>query len=330
MATFLVQVQKSIVGIRGESRNRRLWFNVALAAVGWCTPRASSLGALIEDVRAGHATHVIERKHAERMDPLKYQRPTAAPTAGNVAQAERLFERLGLGPSLQRRHARADEVVFEWQPREEKAKATGIFGHLLDHQRSGAERALLGTRAQPITYAKFQRDVLPHALDMEVVIPHQGNFIALTTAVDRDAPPLLQWDQPDSRNPFAWYVYNNGSPASNWGLRRGRGKGVGITLQPSQWSRASVSSHHGSSVILMIEGAADQRDPGLALFPESLRSELHEVRATLEAHSRRTKLGKLPRGTQNAAGLRVGDNSAAEVWVRTSQGTARYVIDRME
>ena len=329
MASFLVQVQKSIGGIRGEARNRRLWFNVAMAGAGWCTPRSSALGALIEDIRAGHSTSVVERKHAERMDPLKYQRPTAAPTAGNVAQAERLFEKLGLAPALQRRHARADEVVFEWKP-QWKGVQPGIFGHLLTHQRSGAERALLGTRAQPITYARFRRDVLPTAIEMEVVVPHNGNFIALTTSVDPDAPPILQWDSLEARNPFAWYVYHQGSPASNWGLQPGRNKVVGITLQPSQWGRGLEGGHHGSSAILMIEGAADQRSSSLALFPECLRSELHEVRATIEAHSRRAQLAKLPRGTQNAAGLRVGDNGPAEVWVRTAQGTARYVIDRME
>ncbi|ANT45240.1 hypothetical protein Xoosp2_18 [Xanthomonas phage Xoo-sp2] len=330
MASFLVQTQKAVVGIRGEARNRRLWFAVAMAAVGWCTPRSSALGALIDDVRSGISQSAVERKHAERMDPLKYQRPTKEVSAGNVAQAERLFERLGLGPSLQRRHARADEVVFEWQPTQQKAKDTGIFGHLLAHQRTGAEKALLGTRAQPITYARFQRDVLPQAIEMEVVVPHHGNFVALTTAVDPDAPPILQWDSLECRNPFAWYVYHNGSPASNWGLRSGRSKVVGITLQPSQWGRGLNGGHHGSSAILMIEGAADQRSSTLALFPECLRSELHEVRATVEAHSRRMALAKLPRGTQNAAGLRVGDSSPAEVWVRTAQGTARYVIDRME
>ncbi|UQM93949.1 hypothetical protein vBSmQDWS359_39 [Stenotrophomonas phage vB_Sm_QDWS359] len=329
MATFLVQVQKSVLGVRGEPRNRRLWFNVAMAGAGWCTPRSSALGALIEDVRAGHPTHVVERKHAERMDPLKYQRPTAAPTAGNVAQAERLFERMGLAPALQRRHARADEVVFEWKP-QWKGVQPGIFGHLLVHQRGNAERALLGTKAQPITYARFKRDVLPQAIEMEVVVPHHGQFIAITTAVNPDAPPILQWDSLECRNPFAWYVYNQGSPASNWGLRPGRAKVVGITLQPSQWGRGLDGGHHGSSAILMIEGAADQRSSSLALFPECLRSELHEVRSTVEAHSRSQQLAKLPRGTQNASGLRVSDGSPAEVWVRTAQGTARYVIDRME
>lgn len=331
MASFLVRTQRRVAGVRGEARNRALWFAVATAGAGWCTPRASALGALIDDLRSGVPQSAVERKHAERMDPLKYQRPTKAPTAGNVAQAERVFERLGLAPALRRRHARADEVVLEWQPRAQpRGQDSGVFGHLLHHQRAGAERTLLGTRAQPITYARFRRDVLPVAHELEVVVPQHGQFIALTTAVDPEAPPILQWDSPERRNPFAWYVYHNGSSASSWGLRPGRAKVVGITLQPSQWGRGLDGGHHGSSAILMVEGAADGRVSGLALFPECLRSELHEVRSTVEAHSRRMQLERLPRGVQNAAGLRVGDGSPAEVWVRTASGTARYVIDRME
>lgn len=35
------------------------------------------------------------------MNPLQYQRPQAAPSAGNVAQAERIVEKLGIANSLE-------------------------------------------------------------------------------------------------------------------------------------------------------------------------------------------------------------------------------------
>jgi hypothetical protein len=332
MVDFLLMVHKAVdgVGVRGEARNRALWGAVGIAPPGWCTPRSSALGALVDDVKAGLSAANVKRKHDERMDPLKYQRPTAAPRAGNVATAERTFERLGLAASLKRRPARADEVVLEWKP-QWKGVRPGLFGHLLEHERGPASARLLGTQAQPITYARFRRDVLPHAISMEVVVPGQGEFIAVTTAVERDAPPILQWDREECRNPFAWYVYAGGSPASNWGLRPGRAPVVGITLQPSQWGQPlDRPGHHGSSAILMIEGARDSRSSTLALFPECLRSELHEVRSTVEAHSRRTAMQPLPVGTQHASGLRVSDRGGAEVWVRTGTGVFRYRLDRME
>ncbi|UGL62720.1 hypothetical protein [Xanthomonas phage FMYAK-P1] len=329
MAEFLVEAKRAMAHLSGEAVNRRLWFRVAMAGKGWCTPRSSLLGALIDDIRSGASVESIRRNHNKRADPLTYQRAQAAPTAGNVAQAERLFERMGLARSLERRPARADEVVFEWQPQPpRKNQAGGVFGHLLQHERLSTERALLNARAERVTYARFARDVLPRALEIEVVVPHQGNFCAITTAVHPDAPPILQWDSMECRNPFAWYVYHQGSPASNWGIRSGRAKVVGITKQPSQWGGGF--SHHGNSVIFMIEGAADQRQASLALFPECLRSELHEVRATLEAHSRSARLERLPRGVQHASGLRLDDKTPLEVLVRTEGGVARYALDRMD
>ncbi|UYA98991.1 hypothetical protein P9A54_gp06 [Xanthomonas phage vB_Xar_IVIA-DoCa10] len=332
MAEFLIEAKRSMAHISGgEAVNRRLWFRVAMAAKGWCTPRSSVLGALIDDIRSGASVESIRRNHNKRADPLTYQRAQAAPTAGNVARAERLFEQMGLARSLERRPARADEVVFDWTPQVTDAPQSsgGIFSHLLAQDRLKTERALLNVQAERITYARFARDVLPRALEIEAVVPHQGNFCAITTAVHPDAPPILQWDSLECRNPFAWYVYHQGSPASNWGLRSGRVKVVGVTKQPSQWN-GDRFSHHGRSVIFLLEGAADQRNASLALFPECLRGELHEVRATLEAHSRSTKLARLRPGVQHAAGLRVDDRTPLEVLVRTSGGVARYQLDRMD
>lgn len=319
---------KSISSARGESYNRRLWYRVAKAPAGWCTPRSSIVGALIDDMRAELSTEGLRHAHNKRMDPLKYQRPETV-SAGNIARAEQIFQERGLAKSLERRPALLNEVQFDWQPKPGRAlQASGIFGHLAAHERTSVERSLLNVYPTKVTYARFLRDALPRALDIEAIVPHQGNFIGLTTAVHEDAPPILQWDSLEKRNPFAWYVYHNGSPASNWGLKSGRVKVVGITKQPSQWNGGF--EQHGSSFIFLLEGAADQRDASLALFPECLRSELHEVRSTIEAFSRTGRLQRMQRGLRLAAGLRVTDTNGIELLVRTAAGITRYMIDRLD
>lgn len=329
---FLIEA-KSHAQVRGEAYNRKLWFRVALAPAGWCTPRSSIIGALIENFRSGMSIEGIRKAHNLRMDPLKYQRPTAAPTAGNIARAEALFAKAGLAKSLERRMAALDEVLYraDWQPKGTglRTKPTGgLFGHLMQHERPAAERSLLNSTATRITYARFARDVLPRALEIEAVVPHQGNFSQLTTCIHASAPPILQWDLDEARNPFAWYVYHNGSPASNWGLRAGRVKVVGIVKQPSMWNGGF--EHQGRSMVFLLDGAADQRPASLALFPESLRADLHEVRSTIEAYSKNGKLARPPRGTPIAAGIRVDDVNKLEVLVRSAGGLARYIIDRMD
>jgi len=41
----------------------------------------------------------------------------------------------------------------------------------------------------------------------------------LVTAKHPEAPPILQWDSPDKRNPVSLYVYVNGSATADWNLR---------------------------------------------------------------------------------------------------------------
>lgn len=333
MAAFLDGSFKKTAGKKGEQLNRVLWRLVSSAAAGWCTPRASVLGALVEDLQAGLSAEVITRKHGERMDPLKYQRPTAPTTSGNVAQAERLIEQMGLAPSLRRRFAAADELVHLWTPptpAPDRSRKEGVFGHLLDNQKP-ANVARLTAHPVRMTFSKFRRDILPHALEMEVKVPGHASFCAYTTAVVKDAPPLMQWDSEECRNPFAWYVYHSGSPASQWGLRSGSYARVAcISEMPTMWGGETRWKDLGDSALFVLEGAKDSANRSLALFPECLRGELHQVRRTIEMHSKSQKLELLEEGRQHAAGLRVGDNQSVELLVRSLSGVSSYIIDRWE
>jgi hypothetical protein len=330
MASFLLDAHDRVAGRKGEQRNRILWRLVGEAAAGWCSPRGSVVGALVDDLRGGLSAESVARRHNERMDPLQYQRPSAPTSAGNVAQAERLFAELGLAPSLRRRFAAADELVHLWAPPRGPATAqSGVFGHLLSSRPVGQVR--LTTSPVTMTFAKFRRDVMPQAIEIEARVPHRGQFCALTTAVERDAPAILQWDSDECRNPFAWYVYANGSSASQWGLVAGQHvRVICMSEMPPAWTDRARWRDYGNSALLVLEGARDSMNASLALFPECLRPELHQVRRTIEAHSHSRKLELLEDGRQHAAGLRVGDGMPAELTVRTAAGTASYVIDRWE
>ena len=103
------------------------------------------------------------------------------------------------------------------------------------------------------------------------------------------APPLLQWDREDRRNPVSWYFYHGASDASWFSLQGGAWVSVlGITPKPSSWQEGFA--YQGEGVAFILDGARDQRNDSLGLFPETLRADLHGVRATIEAHSRSRKL----------------------------------------
>ncbi len=338
MGLFLRDVHGELSGVKDERRRDRiLWAAVGRAARGWCTPRGSAFGALCEDVRAGKDVREISRAHDARLAPDQYQRPQAPPKAGNVRAAEKLFEELGLAPALERRHLALEEAEMFWTPARGaptlRDGSPGVFSHL-EPKAVPSRNASLTSTPQRLTFAKFERDVLPKTLRMKIRPPAHGAYCALTTAVHPDAPPILQWDSPEGRNPAAWYLYTGGSPASRWDLSPNAMADVaGLCKLPPDWLGQDGFRHQTAGrVLFAIEGCRDVfRGGGLALFPESLKSELHAVRATIEAHSTSRQLVPLPEDSRYASGLLLGAGDFhVDLEVVTADGTARYLLDRLE
>lgn len=330
-AQWLRDLHTAFDEAKGAGRTNVAWLAVAKAPTGFCHPRSSMIGTLLEDIVAGLDFGDVSRKFAAKMHPLQYQRPQAAPSAGNIAQAEKIIAELGAAGSLARRYARLDEVEKIWSPAEHMEPSDeGVFGHL---KPKGTEPAApMSVPAQAITWEKFARVVLPDATAIEVRVPGSGNFAALVTAENPDAPPILQWDLPEKRNPVSWYLYNGGSMASRWGLAAGSWARVNaVCLQPSMWAGGNFE-HQGRGALLVIDGAKDSGAAGCgnALFPETLKAELRGVRSTIEAYSRSAKLGGTD--TASANGLKLGKGGGgAHVRVTLSNGTRmEYSIDRWD
>ena len=335
-AEFLLRLHDEVPRKAGPKRDAILWRAVANAPPGFCTPRGGMIGTLLADIAEGRDFATVKARFAAKMHPLAYQRPQAAPRAGTIAQAERLFAQLGLEPALRRRYARLDEIPTIWRPRHGAAPAeatashtaSGIFGGLKARQAAVPE-AVLDMPAQTVTWSKFARDVLPDAQRMWVFTAERMTFCGLVTAVDPEAPPLLQWDRPEARNPVSWYIYVNGSTPTRWRLPEGAWVPVtGATLLPVLWSGADRYRHHRTGAVLILDGAQDDAASGLCLFPEFLRSDLHGVRAVIEAYSKAHRIEGVEEGTAN--GLLVGQDGDHRIRVESAIGTATYRIDRWE
>ncbi|WP_407522820.1 hypothetical protein [Methylobacterium oryzisoli] len=339
-ARFLHELHAARAGRPDAAADNLVWRAVAGAPVGFCTPRSTVIGPLLEDIRDGVAIEAIKRRFAAKLDPTLYARPQAAPKAGAIAAAERLAAQMNLGPALRRRFARIEECELVWRPAA-GAEATaaesaggrgGLFGHLASRRKARQpDEAAADPSVQTITWEKFARTVLPEALGIEVLTQPVMNLCALVTAEEPDAIPILQWDRPERRNPVNWYVYPKGSAPTRWRLPGDTWIAVtGITLQPSLWHGADLP-HQGRSAILLMKGAVDDQDGGIALFPEVLRADLHGVRAVIEAYSRGAVLAG--REEASACGLRVADGHETHghrIRVRTDLGSTIYRVDRWD
>lgn len=317
-----------------------VWRAVALAPAGFAHPRTSVIGSLMEDIIEGLPFDDIAKRFAHKMNPNTHMRPQAPPKAGNIAQGEKVIEQMAAAGSLRRRYARLEEVQSIWVPVAPKPApaAAGVFGHLAP--KTSTKKPVVDEVSMPtmtMTWAKFFRTVLPDAAEIEFFAPTSAvNYTALVTAVDADAPPILQWDHEDARNPVSWYVYGGGSIAQNWGLRAGTFVKVNaITFQPSMWGENQMLNQ-GQSVIFILEGCQDKHNNSLALFPEILKSEFHSIRATIEAHSNSRELEGADEATANGVRMQAGEqlserNGNLLFRVTGRDGSSvRYKLDRWD
>lgn len=327
IAEWFLDVQTNYkTATNARIRNALLWRAVALAHPGYCHVKNTVIGTLLDDIVSGMSFDQASSRFSAKMHPLQYQRPQAAPSSGNIERAEKLVEKLGIERSLVRRFARLDEIKKLWEPTHYGEKpSSGVFSHLTPKNSNPLIK--MDVPEVSITWRKFLETVLPFTVSMDLYAKSRDNFCAILTAQYLDAPPILQWDDPENRNPFSWYVYHTGSNASQWGLVSGWNKVNAITYQPSMWYQEN--SHQGKSVIFLLDKARDSRykSAGNGLFPEILKSELREVRSTIEAYSKQAEV----LGYESASACGVRFPSEVRVRVVTTSGVrSTYKIDRWD
>jgi hypothetical protein len=329
-AEWLAKLHADRDALAGPARDNVLWRAVATAPAGFCHPRASMIGTLLEDLAEGLPFDAVARRFSEKMHPLRYQRPQAAPTAGEIAQAEKIVAALNAAGALARRFARVDELEALWRPvTAAPSSRGGVFAHLRPKEAHPAG----GVQLPPttMTWVKFRDTVLPAAETIEFYARAKADsYTALVTAVNPDAPPILQWDRPSRRNPVSWYFWHGGSTPESFGLRADTWIPVtAVTLKPSQWGEEPLA-HHGAFALFVLEGAKDGRMSGNALFPEFLRSEFHGVRSVLEAYAQRAKIEGLEQSSACGIALEKGSTWDQRFRVTTRAGSREYVLDRWD
>lgn len=306
-----------------------LWRAIGTAPAGFCHPRSGMLGTLLDDLASGAEFNAVSRRFAEKMHPLRYQRPTAAPLAGTISQAEKLVDTLGLRRSFERRFARPDDVrEWMWQPKSEEAKPSGgMFSHL---KPKGDQPITLSVPETVMSWTVFARDILPRVRTMQAYVPSLASFVTLVTAEHADAPPIFQWDRDEARNPVSWYVWHGGSSAQQYGLSGGSYVPVvGLCASPHQWLGAK-SDHFPAGILALLEGATETRNSGSALFPECLKSDLHGIRSVVEAHARSQKIADRGDHAGGTGLLISAKGDGVRLRVSIDGITAHYKIDRLE
>lgn len=338
---WLAGFKKQRDALPQEQRRAWIWLNVATQSPGRVDIKNSPLGTFIKNVKGGDSYEVAKAKFLKMVDGINYMRPTAAPKAGNIARAETIFEKMELAPSLERRFLTHEELRGKvWVPPTAAAAEPKkeLFGHLKPRDAKPTTPDLPKINGGNITLQKFLQDVLPKAKELQFAgSDMQGYQIAgYTTAVHADAKPILMWDKPEARNPVCGYVYHNGSPLQQWGLSANSDKVkiAAIITSPEHWNEDLTSQTPeqlvGLGLTFVLNGGCDRNIQATPMFPETFRTELHEVRSVLESFFRTKRLTPLEPSQQAVVGIRASSAGAMHIPLLVTQEDAvvHYVIDR--
>lgn len=323
VAKWLLALKQSVES-RGMYRVGFIWYAVATAPPGWCHIRTTMISQLLDDLSKGMGFENVKERWDRKMHPLKYRRPTVI-SQGTIKQAENLVEKMGLAASLPRRFAHLTDVQkFLWKPPViTESKKEGVFSHL--GTQTGRTLELPTVK---MTWEKFQDTVLPHAEEIKFLTPvRMTSYYGLVTAVNPEAPPILQWDG-EPRNPVSYYIYVHGSFADRWGLLTGKFVKVNaIFKNPPHWYGGH--DHFKQSIMFVLDGAKDlHHEKGGSLFPESIRSELHSVRSVIEAYSNDAKISEMETSDANGILLQKDIEWNFVFQVKSKIGLSKYQLDR--
>lgn len=273
----------------------------------------SVLGNFIETIKSGGSFDKAKGEFLAQTNPVDYMKPVSAPTTGNINQAEEIFKKMELAPSLRRRFATLEDIpasAIKWAPRvvePEPAEAAPVFGHLKPKQVEAKPAAADMPKIDGgvLTLQRFLDEVMPEADEVHLALNNfvNYNFAGITTAADPEAKPLLLWDDVEARNPVGCYTYDGGSTPAVWGLISSSAyfnvKVTHVIVEPSCWG----ATHGEEALIFLLEGANDRYMQHIPLSPAMLRRDLHEIRATLHNFFITGKMEPLEEGKQAIAGM---------------------------
>ena len=324
MAEWLLAQSQRLPKLDTLSAHNLLWLISRTAPAGFNHVRSGMLGTLLDDIAKSTPQAQLVARWNALTDPSQYMRAQTAPAAGNLRRAETIIAQMEAAGSLQRRYCvRADVTETLWSAMkaaptpQQSTPSLPVFGHIAPKQKAAQQPQTYDLPAQTMTWEKFSRTLLSDATSIELHVPQKAQLAALVTAVNPEAPPLLQWNNPVS-------VYAAQSPTQAWNLQPGSWAAVEfITQMPYHWN-GNEAANQKPGVLLALRGCRDaQRTAGGGFLPEFLRSEYREIRASLDAYARAAVVAG--RDNAEACGIAlmktadvarqrpIGDNAAVNV-----------------
>lgn len=318
------------------------WSMVLNASAGFTHVASGMLGSLFDMVSDGKSFDQISRSWNAQVSPEVYRRPQELPKEQTLVRASETFERMGLDASLPRQFATLKDfekipelVVWSSPSSIDSPIKSGVFSSVKTRSKKIDTRSKVqvASTSTTMTLSVFMRDVLPSVTSMEYVVPEIliRSFYVFTRQVNEEAPPLIKWDSEKKRNTLGWYTYTKGIDNEHFGYEYPETVPIKALVKfPNMVEDHGFGSIQG--YVFLVERGTEEIDES-CLFPELIRSDLHEFRSVVEAYSKSTPITPVNKSEQPAMGpaFRLGQTGIKHEFVIRRKGVEqRIIIDRVE
>lgn len=217
--------------ISDKEKDGFAWKNSVQVSGTLAKIRNTAIGTLLTDISEGKELDIAVAAFERIMAPANYKRPVAIVTARMVEEAQKTIADLGLTNSLQRRHAKLDDITVNnvlFVNRDVK-KAMNIFDELKE---STAINPKSFSKTEEISINDFITKVLPTTTAIELFIEnkHSNNFMTLVAPVDESAPSMFKWN-----NNFSWSYVSNLTDSIKEQVKAAGGNVVGELRASLSW-----------------------------------------------------------------------------------------------
>lgn len=175
--------------------------------------RNSAIGTLIEDLSEGKEWERAIASFEAKVAPSNYKRPKSIITPKMVEAAVAKIDELGYRASLERRHARIEDVSVRDVLFVDRSIRPHMKDALVESLMASASKGKVdnGSNFKDISLDEFIEDIMPQCSTIEVLLEnrHENSLMTITAPKDPDAPSMFTWG-----NGFAW-AYNGNNADSD-------------------------------------------------------------------------------------------------------------------
>lgn len=193
----------------------------------------TAIGTLLEDISDGVNIEEAVKSYEVKVAPYNYHRPKGIITKTQVERAYKTVQELGYEDSLERCHAKVEDISVEdviFVNRETRKHIAGGFDTLLKETTSSQK--INSDKCVPISIETFIKNVVPGITKLEMFVDNSllSNLVTLTAPANKKAPSIFKWD-----NGFAWVYNGNISDAIRKRVKEVGGKVDGYMRISLHW-----------------------------------------------------------------------------------------------